>query len=190
MITLKLEHFKNISYNDFSLMKIDNNKFMLKYKNDNFVIDTEMEFNFCNIYRQNNIYKIKFSLDEKENKYENFIYNINLLYEIISNVINENDDIFVSHVIRPIYGGNIIKHFYVNFKKNTYINDIKNNERLEIDDIKNKSFYIYPILCNPILNLSNEYMYINFYFHSIFMKTFQKVSINIDYKKIKDIMNI
>lgn len=44
MLSLKLKDLKNISHEDFSLIKFNDNKFILKYKNDNFIIDTETEY--------------------------------------------------------------------------------------------------------------------------------------------------
>lgn len=183
MLSLKLKDLKNISHEDFSLIKFNDNKFILKYKNDNFIIDTETEFYLFKIYKQNNIYKFKFVLNENEDSYKNFIDNINLLYEIISNIIKEEYDIFVSRIIRPIYGQNNIKLFYASLNKNTYIANIENHDKLKMDDINYKVFALYPFLCSPVFNLSNECLYINFNFYSCFIKIIKsKQNISIDYK--------
>lgn len=126
---------------------------------------------------------MEFILNENEDDHKKFIENINSLYNILSEIIEKNN-IFVLQINRPIYGNNKNKSFYVNIAKKTYIENIQNHEKMEIEDINCKRFYSYPFLCNPILNLSNNILYLNFYLYSIFIK------INIDYKKIKTIMKI
>lgn len=90
MISLRLNDLNNIKYRDFSLQKINDNKFRLLYKNSNFIIDTETEIKYSKIYKQNNFYKLEFILNENEDGHRNFIENINSLYNILSEIIEEN----------------------------------------------------------------------------------------------------
>lgn len=184
MININLSDIKTLNHEDFSLIEVNNNKYILKYKNNNIIIDCEDNFNFCKIYKQNDIYKIKINLNKKYN--EKFIYNINILYNKICKLF-ENNDIFLSHIIRPIYGNDDNKILYATFIKNICIKNIANDEILNIDDILNNNINIYPILCSPILNLVDDNLYINLYFHSIFIKIHEKEKI-IDYEKIKRYM--
>lgn len=136
------------------------------------------------------MYKIKFILNENEELYKKFIKNMDSLYDKISYIIEDNYDIKISHIIRPIYGKGNIKFFYTKLTNNTYIENIINNEKLKINDINYKMFDLYAILYNPILNINDENIYINFGIHSLLVKILENKNKNIDYKKIKNIMKI
>lgn len=103
MKTLKLKDINNSKKEDFSIVKINDKIFELKYKNEDFIINTETLFKDCYIYRKNNIPKIKMKFNSESN---NLLETIELLYQKISEVIEINDDIVLSHVINPIYKPN------------------------------------------------------------------------------------
>jgi hypothetical protein len=189
MIIFNLESLNNISYKDFSLIETNYDNFVLEYKNSNFVIDPDLEFKNCKVYEENDIYKIKINLDENNDKHKSFISGIVSLYNAISDIFNKNETLSYN-VRKPIYGKNKIKIFYVNLSKTTYIENIKTNDNLKIKHINYNKIDIYPIFCNPILKISNNVIYINFYFHSIFINFLKEQKLNVDYKKIKEIMNI
>lgn len=189
MIILKLESLNNISYKDFSLIETNHENLVLKYKNSNFLIDPVLEFKFCKVYEENDIYKIKIKLDENNDEHKFFISGVDSLYNVISDILNKDESLGYS-VRNPIYGKNKTKTFYVNLSKTTYIENIKTNDKLKIDHINYKNIDIYPFFCNPILKISNNVIYINFYFHSIFINFLKDQKLNVDYKKIKEIMNI
>ena len=76
MKTLKLDDIKDSTYNDFSIININGN-IKLKYKDDDFTIDTETKFYECSIYRQNNMPKVKMVFNDDSNK---LLESINLLF--------------------------------------------------------------------------------------------------------------
>lgn len=186
MKTLKLDDIKDSRYNDFSIMDINGN-LRLKYKDDDFIIDTETQFKECCIYRQNDIPKVKMVFNNDSHK---LLESINLLYDKISHVIEEDDNINISRIINPIYKSKNEMIFSI-INKKTIIKNTENDEVMELEILNNRTFNIYPVL---YLNFKiyNEDLYINSSFHTIFIKLVKEKNyndINIDYKKIKEIMN-
>lgn len=71
----------------------------MKYKNEEFIIDTETQFKNCDIFIQKNIPKIKMTFN---NDHDKLLETINLLCDKIGDFIEKNDDINISHIINPI----------------------------------------------------------------------------------------
>lgn len=185
MKTLKLNDIKNSKVNDFSVINIDGN-LMLKYNNEDFIIDTETQFKNCDIYKQNNIPKIKMVFN---NESENLLEMIKLLYDRISESIEKNDDIILSKIINPIYKTNSREILFASINNKTTIKNIENDKLIKLNELDNKIFNIYPILYCLKLNLYVDKLYINFSFHTIFIKLIENYhNIDIDYDKIKQLM--
>ena len=185
MKTLKLNDIKNSKYDDFSIININTN-LSLKYKNEDFVIDTETLFKNCDIYQQNNIPKIKMIFNNESN---DLLETIKLLYDKISYVIKKNDDIILSHIINPIYKSNNNKEMLFSIiNTKTIIKNIENDDLMKLSELNDKTFDIYPILYCLNMNLYDDKLYINFSFHTIFIKLIEKHNIDINYDKIKKLM--
>ena len=59
---------------------------------------------------------------------------------------------------------------------------------MKLSELNDKTFDIYPILYCLSMNLYDDKLYINFSFHTIFIKLIEKHNIDINYDKIKKLM--
>src|ERR1700730_5719409 len=120
MKTLDLNDLKSSNLDDFKII-YKNNRYVLKYRNDNFIIDSESIFNDCNIH----ISKIKMNFTHNHN---DFLLVVNHLYDIISKLIKNDDNIFGSKIINPIYSSNNhIKMLISMINSKTIIRNIEND---------------------------------------------------------------
>lgn len=188
--TLNLSEIASYKKCDFSLINKDE-RFNLTYKGENFVIDCETLFENCSMYSQKkNKIKINFTNDS-DNKY--FLNIIRHLYDIISELIEENDEINVTKVINPIFTKDNTKMLFIMISEKSEIKNIDNDIKVNINDLYDKSFHMYPIFYSPNINIYNENIYINFNIHTIFVKSISDINIydtniSLDYDKIKKIM--
>lgn len=184
---LKLEELENKNIDDFSLKRINNNIFKLRYENDDFIIDPETKFENCNMYENNGLNKLRIILND--NVHEKFINIINnIIYDKVSELI-ENEDNFTSQVYKPLSLNktNKMKYFYGKINNKTLIKTVDEDDLLKIEILKNKVFDTYPFINCPIINISNSNVYINFSLHLMFIKI--RSNNIIDYNKVKQIMN-
>lgn len=192
MKTLNLSDINYINSDKFTLVK-NNNRFILKYNNDNFVIDSETRFDKCNIYsRDNNKIKINFNNNNNSHKY--FINVMRNLYDIVSELIISLDEIEATNIKNPIYSQESQKMLFTKFNSKTQIKNLKTDEIINISDLCDKVFDIYPIFSSPNINVSGDNIYINFTFYIIFIDSLElnvkKVNeVTLDYDKIRKIMN-
>lgn len=192
MKTLNLSDINYINSDKFTLVK-NNNRFILKYNNDNFVIDSETRFDKCNIYsRDNNKIKINFNNNNNSHKY--FINVMRNLYDIVSELIISLDEIEATNIKDPIYSQESQKMLFTKFNSKTQIKNLKTDEIINISDLCDKVFDIYPIFSSPNINVSGDNIYINFTFYIIFIDSLeldvQEVNeVTLDYNKIRKIMN-
>lgn len=192
MKTLILNDLNYTNKDRFSLVKI-NNRFVLKYDNDNFVIDSETLFDKCNIYSHDK-QKIKINFNNNDNNHKHFINVMRNLYDIISEIIELNDEIEATHIKNPIYSQDSKKMLFVTFNSKTQIKNINTDEIINTSDLYDKMFDMYPIFFSPNINVSGDNIYINFTFYIIFIDSLeinvQEVNeVTLDYNKIKKIMN-
>lgn len=192
MKTLKLNDLNYINKDRFSLVNI-NDRFILKYDGENFVIDSETLFDKCNIYSRD-ILKIKINFDNNNNSHKYFTNIMRIFYDIISEIVLESDDINISHIINPIYSRESKKMLFVILNSKTQIKNIETNEIVKHSDLYDKVFNIYPIFYSPNINISSDKIYINFTFHTIIIDSLDSLDekeideISLDYDKIKKIM--
>lgn len=175
---------------NFSIKEF-NNKYTLKYNNKGFLIEPEIAFKNCNIYSNIVPNKIKIILDNDE-EHENFESSIRLLYDVISEIIEQEDDINVNSVINPIYNKDNNKMLFFVINSNTVIKNLENEEIIKVDELYKKNFNMYPIIYGPNFNIYNDKIYINFVLHTILIKESKKEwnnQITIDYKKVNKAMN-
>jgi hypothetical protein len=191
MKTLNLSDINYINSDNFTIVK-NNNRFILKYNNENFVIDSETCFEKCNIYSRDD-HKIKININNS-NTHKNFINVMKTLYNIISELIISIDEIEATNIKNPIYSRESQNMLFVTFNSKTQIRNIKTNEIINTSDLYDKVFDIYPIFYSPNINVSGDNIYINFTFYTIFIDSLetniQEVNeVTLDYDKIKKIMN-
>lgn len=187
MKLLSLHDIKNSNVDDFSIIRDNDkkNKFKIKYKNNDLIIDIGKKFENCNILKQNNFSKIKMII----NKHNEILEALKILYDNICYSIEKNDDINVFNVINPIKNDNGIKNLLVNISSKTIIKNVENDDVINFNEIDKKKFNMYPVIFLANMNLNNEDLYINFYFHSIFLKIIDNnISLDIDYDRIKKLM--
>lgn len=182
MKSIILNDIENTNTNEYNIVNIAN-KYILKHNNEEFIIDSEMTFNNCEIYLQKS--KIKINLNNINHQV--FMDKITYLYDIISDLF-EKEDVIVSIVINPIYKINNLQMLFSAINTKTIIKNIENDKLMKIDDLNNKKFDLYPIFNSPIINIYDEKIYVNFSFHSIYIKLIKDNEL-INYDKIKKIMN-
>lgn len=182
MKSIILNDIENTNTNEYNVVNIAN-KFILKHNNEEFIIDSEITFNNCEIYLQKS--KIKINLNDQEHQV--FTDKITYLYNIISEIF-EKEDVIVYVAVNPIYKKNNLKMLFSAINSKTIIKNIENDKLMKIDDLHNKKFDLYPIFNSPIINIYDEKIYVNFSFHSIYIKLIKDNEL-INYDKIKKIMN-
>lgn len=125
-------------------------------------------------------------MDISNNK--EIIETFNILYNNISSFIKK-DDINIFNVIDPIKNYGTRKLIFPNISSKTIIKNIEDDNIIDLNDIKNKTFNMYPILCILNMNIYNEDLYINLFYHTIFIKITDGINLDIDYNNIKKLMN-
>lgn len=185
MRPLSLNEIKNSNVDDFLITNSDEqDRFIVKYKGNDLIIDLEKTFENCYIIKQNNFLKIKMTI----NKYNDILEAFRILYDNICYSIEKNDDINVLNVKNPVINNNSIKSLLINLSTTkTIIKNIENDNIMKINEINNKNFNMYPIITLLNMNLSNNILYMNFYFHSIFLRIIDD-DLDIDYGRIKKLM--
>lgn len=188
MKPLYLSDIKNSKIDDFNIVNGDNKKdvFKIQYKNKDIIVDIGTRFDKCYISRQYNLPKIKIILNNHDEILETF----KILYDNICYSIEKNDDINVFNVMNPIKKYNV-NMLFVNISSKTTIKNVENDKNMKLNEIENKTFNMYPVLYLENMNISNNNLYINFSFDSIFIKMVNNDlnNIEIDYDKIKKLMN-
>lgn len=184
MKTFNLEDIKNSKVDDILIMNENSNKFKLKYKNSDLLVDSGILFEKCNIFRQNNIPKIKMIL----NDFNEFTEAFRILYDNISYSIEENDEINLSRIINPIVKKNDVKMLFANITSKTIIKNVENDKIMKLNEIENKTFNMYPILYLLHMNLYDDNLYLIFSFHTIFVKIIEDNLLDINYERIKKLM--
>lgn len=169
-------------------LKIDkeNGKIITKYNNNKYIIEPFIAFNNCLINRSKNPYRIRFNIDINKNDHFKFKNIVDIIYDKISEYIEMDDNINISKVINPLFESKILIDNYVFYgmlNNYTIIKDIDTKDRINIDSLFDKKLIIYPYLLNPNINISNEIVYINFFFHTIYVKIENKSNLN----KIEDL---
>lgn len=169
-------------------LKIDkeNGKIITKYNEKRYIIEPSIAFDNCLINRSKNPYRIRFNIDINRNDHFKLKNTIDIIYDKISEYIEMDDDINVSKVINPLFESKILIDNYVFYgmlNNYTIIKDIDTKDRINIDSLFDKKLIIYPYILNPNINISNEIVYINFFFHTIYVKIENKSNSN----KIEDL---
>lgn len=189
MKPLSLHDIKNSNIDDFSIITDNDkkNRFKIKYKNNDLIIDIGKKIENCYILKQNNFSKIKIKFDEKD---EEILDAFRILYDNICYSIEKNDEVNVFNVINPIKNDNEIKNLLVSISSKTIIKNVETDDVIEFNEIDNKKFNMYPVIFLANMNSNNDNLYINFYFHSIFLKVVDSniYNLDIDYDRIKKLM--
>lgn len=179
---------------DNNYLKIDkqNEKLISTYKNKRYIIDPTIAFENCTLFIDKNPYRIRINIDINNNKHSKFKDIIDNIYEEISKYIEMDYNINVDKIINPFFKSKILIDNYVFYgmiNNSTIIKDIDTKKKINIDSLIDNNIIIYSYILNPNINISNEIVYVNFFFHTIYIKI-KKVSklrkiedfdINIDY---------
>jgi hypothetical protein len=167
---------ENYIDNNLEIRKNDNN-IILKYDNENFLLEPLTAFNNSSIYNYGKKpYKIRLNIDNNIDKHKYFKNWIENIYEKISNYILEEDEIIVSKVINPLGKSNILSNINILFatlNDSTIIKNYETNELMKIEELTGRRFIIYPLFWSPNINI-NENVYINFPLHTIYIKMLKK----------------
>lgn len=194
-------NFKNIDKIDvkkLTFKKIDNNsKIKIFYENNIFYIEPSSMFKTYGIKYDYNRNKIGLILDENIEEHKLLLNIINTIYERVSTYIELDEEIMISEIKNPLrisrnntYVLNLVLH------NNCEIYNYDNNEKINIEEIKNSKFYIYPIICSPIFLIYDEVCYNSYSIYKAYVKfiDFDKSRVknigpNIDYNKVKEALD-
>lgn len=152
-----------------------------EYNNKQFIIDPKIAFQNCTLFIDKNPYRIRFNIDINNQVHLKFKNIIDIIYNKISEYIEMDYNINVDKIINPFCKSKILidNHvFYVMLNNHTIIKDIDTKNRINIDSLFDKKLIIYPYLSNPNINISNEIVYLNFFFHTIYVKIENKSKSN------------
>lgn len=159
----------------------ENGRIITKYNNKRIVIEPSIAFDNCSINRNKNPYRIRFNIDINNNMHFKFKTVLDIIYDKISEFIEKDDEIKVFNIINPLFESKILIDNYVFYgmlNNYTIIKDIDTKDRINIDSLFNKNLIIYPFILGPNINISNETVYLNFFFHTIYVKIIDKSNLN------------
>lgn len=169
---MELININNFNKDNLKIEK-NNRKLISKYKNKRFIIDPTIAFENCTLFIDKKPYRIRFNIDNN-NKHSKFKYIIDTIYDEISKYIEIDYDINVDKIINPFFKSKILIDNYVFYgmiNNSTIIKDIDTKKIINIDSLIDNNLIIYPYISDPNINISNEIVYVNFFFHTIYIKT-------------------
>lgn len=121
---------------DNFLIKNFDKKYTLKYNNKGFLIEPEIAFKNCSLYSNITPNKIKIIINDNED-HNTFEKSIRFLYDIISEIIELDDDINVDMVMNPIYRKDNEKSLFFVINENTVIKNLETREMMKINETYN-----------------------------------------------------
>ncbi len=178
-----------------SIYKFDNDKYNVKYSNKIFVMDPKISFknHKLNYNSNKDSYYMKFNFDMEKEKHINFNNLIRDIYDDISECIELDDDINIFEIKNPILKSiNTNKpYIYSSINKGTQIINYSNDEKMEINTLKNKIYDCYPIFYSPNISIYDEKAYVNISLYKIYinLKEYKEYD-NISYEPNKQEMKI
>jgi ribosomal protein S19 len=168
---------KDYDRKSFSINKFNELKYNILYKSKNFYINPKIASNNCKIWHDKDPYKVKLNINMKDNEEIDFENLINVIVNEVNVLIKKNRSIN-SILVNPLIDSNIdmdIKILYLTIANYTIFKDYETKEKLDVNDLLNKTFIIYPLIYSPTINIYNQKVYINFIlkqalikFHSFF----------------------
>lgn len=188
-IDLKKLLFKNLD--------IKNRINIFYEENKTFYLDPLTIFKTYGLHYKFNRYKIGIILDEKLDNHKNLINFINYIYDTLSNYIELNDDITISMLKNPLnksrnntYILNLVLH------SSCKITNYDTRENINIEDIKDKKFYLYPIICCPIFFIYDDVCYTSYSIHEAYIKftnfdesRSKNIGPTINYNRVKEALD-
>lgn len=163
---MELININNFNKDNLKIEK-NNRKLISKYKNKSFIIDPTIAFENCTLFIDKKPYRIRFNIDNNNNKHSKFKYIIDTIYDEISKYIEIDYDINIDNYV-----------FYGMINNSTIIKDIDTKKIINIDSLIDNNLIIYPYISDPNINISNGVAYVNFFFHTIYIKTKYKSKLN------------
>lgn len=195
----QLHELDKIDFKKLSFKNIDvKNRINIFYdENKTFYLDPLTMFKTYGLQYKFNRYKMGIILDEKLDEHKKLIKFINYIYDTLSNYIELEDDIIISTVKNPLnksknnnYILNLVLH------SSCKITNYDTRENLNIEDIKNKKIYLYPIICCPIFFIYDDVCYTSYSIHEAYIKlekinesSSNNVGPTIDYNRVTNALN-
>jgi hypothetical protein len=187
MNTLKIN--KNYK-NKFSIEPFNNNRFNLIFEEGAFIIDFGIAFKNCFIYVKWEPYKIKIQINKNDKEHQKFKKLIEYIYEVVKEYIeDEKEEILTDNIINPLDTKEEFDLLFGIINKKTIIKNIDTQKTLQINDLVNKKFDMYPIFYAPNFNVYNDKIYINFVLHTIFVRIEEDKEISINLDNVVKVMN-
>jgi hypothetical protein len=186
--------FKKISFKNIDVK----NRINIFYEeNKIFYLDPLTMFKTYGLQYKFNRYKIGIILDEKLDEHKKLIKFINYINDILNNYIEFKDNIIVSNVKNPLnksknntYILNLVLH------SSCKITDYDTRENLDIENIKNKKIYLYPIISCPMFFIYDNVCYTSYSIHEAYIKlesinetSSSNIAPVIDYNRVTNALN-
>lgn len=174
--------------------KNKNNIYIKENYNNNLIVIPDCYFIVSGIFTVDNTKKkiLTFYINGENEEHKVFINNIRKIYDECSIYVEENGDINPDVISNPIYkknnslytlsvnitdwNGNLITKFY----------NINDNQLINLDNLENKTFSLYPAIYieKLYLNNKNNTVYIEIVLKEAYIKIHQNKKL-LDYEKAK-----
>lgn len=165
----ELQELDFLDLDKLTFKKIDNNRINLFYDNKIFYLDLLTIFKTYGLQNNYNRYKISIILDITLEEHKKIVELINHIYNELTEylLLDDNDISMIKNPLTSsrnnIYILNLVLH------SSCTIVDYNTRRNLDLNDIKNKKIYLYPIICNPMFLIYNNICYTSYSIHEAYV---------------------
>lgn len=165
----ELKELDVIDLNKLTFKKLGNNKINLFYDDKIFYLDLLTIFKTYGLQNNYNRYKISIILDITLEEHKKIVELIKYIYNELSEyLLLDNNDI--SMIKNPLTSsGNNIYTLNLVLHSSCKIINYNTRKNIDLNDIKNKRIYLYPIICNPIFLIYNNICYSSYSIHEAYV---------------------
>jgi hypothetical protein len=186
---LIIDNEYKINYEKFDFIKKEN-IITIKYDNEYFILEPKIMFETYGLKINNNINNIGIIIDENKKEHKQFLSIINNIYNKFSEYIEKNEEINIFEIINPLNETkNGKKVLNIMIHENNIIWNFDNKSKINIKDLKNNRFHIYPTISSPRLKIYNEKAYISFGLTEGYIKFIEKNTYSIKYENVYEAIN-
>jgi hypothetical protein len=183
---------RKLRTNKIEIVKYDDNIYNFRYENKTFIIDPNISFKDCKIYKSKNKYSINININLQNNEHDKILNVIDMFNDKIKEFNFNIQSLNISN-IQSLFNSkksSDIKILYGTINKNTIIINIDQDQNINLDMLFDKKFIMYPIFWSPNINLYNNNIYVNFVLYKIYVKIIEIENKNVQYTpNIENIKN-
>lgn len=175
--------------------KNKNNIFIKEKDNNNLIVIPDCYFIASGIFKVDNIQKkiLTFYINKDNNKHKEFIDNIRDIYDECSEYIEKIDDFDPDLILNPIYKKNDLLYTLSlnitdwNGKLITKFYNIEDDQLINLNDLENKTFSLYPAIHIEKIYLStkNNHAYMEFILKEAYIRINKNKKL-LNYEKAKN----